>query len=125
LPTDAIIPAILASMLGNPDEVHHALIIAQVLGHTLKVRVIGANHNRLCMTKNRIDILDHQFGNVWNMIEDEVPVGTDQAGHMNVFVIDPKVVAFPDKSFDDFDHGDRKSTRLNSSHLGISYAVFC
>src|SRR5437899_8841656 len=23
------------------------------------------------------------------------------------------------------DHQDRKSTRLNSSHLGISYAVFC
>src|SRR5205814_8263509 len=23
------------------------------------------------------------------------------------------------------DAGDRKSTRLNSSHLGISYAVFC
>src|ERR1035441_10917507 len=23
------------------------------------------------------------------------------------------------------DHADRKSTRLNSSHLGISYAVFC
>src|SRR5258705_2188195 len=23
------------------------------------------------------------------------------------------------------DEGDRKSTRLNSSHLGISYAVFC
>src|SRR5437899_9978162 len=25
----------------------------------------------------------------------------------------------------DFQNGDRKSTRLNSSHLGISYAVFC
>src|ERR1035438_10584273 len=24
-----------------------------------------------------------------------------------------------------FAYGDRKSTRLNSSHLGISYAVFC
>src|SRR5205814_9654276 len=24
-----------------------------------------------------------------------------------------------------FDRPDRKSTRLNSSHLGISYAVFC
>src|SRR5437899_3575982 len=23
------------------------------------------------------------------------------------------------------EYGDRKSTRLNSSHLGISYAVFC
>src|SRR5258705_3450173 len=26
---------------------------------------------------------------------------------------------------DDRKKGDRKSTRLNSSHLGISYAVFC
>src|SRR3712207_6877994 len=26
---------------------------------------------------------------------------------------------------DDSDHGDRKSTRLNSSHANISYAVFC
>src|SRR5258705_4303394 len=25
----------------------------------------------------------------------------------------------------DQNEGDRKSTRLNSSHLGISYAVFC
>src|SRR3712207_8711922 len=24
-----------------------------------------------------------------------------------------------------FDHSDRKSTRLNSSHANISYAVFC
>src|SRR3712207_8338922 len=24
-----------------------------------------------------------------------------------------------------FDYGDRKSTRLNSSHANISYAVFC
>src|SRR5262245_64640611 len=28
-------------------------------------------------------------------------------------------------SFEQFDRADRKSTRLNSSHLGISYAVFC
>src|SRR2546426_7015841 len=27
--------------------------------------------------------------------------------------------------FDDDEPGDRKSTRLNSSHLVISYAVFC
>src|SRR5438045_5310430 len=26
---------------------------------------------------------------------------------------------------DEIEVGDRKSTRLNSSHLGISYAVFC
>src|SRR5262245_52185066 len=27
--------------------------------------------------------------------------------------------------FEGFGQGDRKSTRLNSSHLGTSYAVFC
>src|ERR1035441_7047870 len=30
-----------------------------------------------------------------------------------------------DKNFTYLALGDRKSTRLNSSHLGISYAVFC
>src|SRR5205814_5368596 len=29
------------------------------------------------------------------------------------------------KWFPELPHQDRKSTRLNSSHLGISYAVFC
>src|SRR5471030_3475524 len=40
------------------------------------------------------------------------------------------VVPVRQASIDDFDPdrlgvGDRKSTRLNFSHLGISYAVFC
>src|SRR5262245_62467785 len=30
-----------------------------------------------------------------------------------------------DEDLQPLDAGDRKSTRLNSSHLGISYAVFC
>src|SRR5262245_63143858 len=34
----------------------------------------------------------------------------------------PAVTSFPSKSPG---REDRKSTRLNSSHLGISYAVFC
>src|SRR5262245_62755082 len=34
-------------------------------------------------------------------------------------------VAALDLSFTTFLEADRKSTRLNSSHLGISYAVFC
>src|SRR5205814_7333573 len=31
----------------------------------------------------------------------------------------------PDDDITLFEYVDRKSTRLNSSHLGISYAVFC
>src|SRR5258705_4364954 len=37
--------------------------------------------------------------------------------------VDPLRVQLPENEEDR--HRDRKSTRLNSSHLGISYAVFC
>src|SRR5256885_5243661 len=43
--------------------------------------------------------------------------------------LDDQLLAFGyrvlDASATDVDAGDRKSTRLNSSHLVISYAVFC
>src|SRR5690606_41187297 len=32
---------------------------------------------------------------------------------------------FPKRAIDSLRHEDRKSTRLNSSHVKISYAVFC
>src|SRR5215831_20412677 len=37
----------------------------------------------------------------------------------------PRVEVFPEPLQPPGVHRDRKSTRLNSSHLGISYAVFC
>src|SRR2546426_8829514 len=44
--------------------------------------------------------------------EDDLFSGSELRGGVNLFdVLDA--------------HGDRKSTRLNSSHLVISYAVFC
>src|SRR5690554_6920028 len=36
-----------------------------------------------------------------------------------------QLFSFPENAPDDYVHGDRKSTRLNSSHVRISYAVFC
>src|SRR5262245_59916047 len=36
-----------------------------------------------------------------------------------------KLISSPKEAINVFDFEDRKSTRLNSSHLGISYAVFC
>src|SRR5262245_64871227 len=45
----------------------------------------------------------------------------------DVFVENAAVAEFDDVVLErlEFDALDRKSTRLNSSHLGISYAVFC
>src|SRR5262245_64697405 len=43
----------------------------------------------------------------WEIVEQVLTLVTGRSGASVVF------------------QGDRKSTRLNSSHLGISYAVFC
>src|ERR1035441_7678488 len=54
----------------------------------------------------------------------EVP-GTHERGSR---LVDPRSarveIADEEERFGDARFGDRKSTRLNSSHLGISYAVF-
>src|SRR3989454_2271262 len=47
--------------------------------------------------------------------EDELPVGDVDLTAAEAHRVEPT----PDR------HQDRKSTRLNSSHLVISYAVFC
>src|SRR4051812_49600495 len=38
---------------------------------------------------------------------------------------DTKLLERPVRVWDDLPQSDRKSTRLNSSHMSISYAVFC
>src|SRR5438309_4956637 len=50
-----------------------------------------------------------------------VPVGTDQFGR-SILGADDGVVC---PQTGELVFGDRKSTRLNSSHSSISYAVFC
>src|SRR5262245_64349534 len=60
--------------------------------------------------------------------DDGEPLGLSRIGHR----IDVPLGIVVDQPDELIDHealrahgGDRKSTRLNSSHLGISYAVFC
>src|SRR5690625_2090011 len=70
------------------------------------------------------------------LIEQEVGVGVDRRDRDVAFRLRPAQhvraqqhhVTGPDWSFPKFaeqDRRDRKSTRLNSSHVAISYAVFC
>src|SRR5690242_20858030 len=49
----------------------------------------------------------------------DVAVGIELDDHSGTFVNHPHVVVLIDAD------RDRKSTRLNSSHMSISYAVFC
>src|SRR5256885_12465655 len=54
------------------------------------------------------------FRSVRKQREEVVADGMPKEQHSSGTALEPRSV-----------HGDRKSTRLNSSHLVISYAVFC
>src|SRR5256885_5298087 len=55
-------------------------------------------------------------------LHDALPICQPQSLKSRLGTIGPRDAATPDPSKD---LPDRKSTRLNSSHLVISYAVFC
>src|SRR6266513_5121912 len=54
-------------------------------------------------------------------LHDALPISNDGAGHADRGALLPQ---HPGHAVDSVG-GDRKSTRLNSSHVSISYAVFC
>ena len=56
--------------------------------------------------------------NPWNQRVDRLPVASNSDAIIRSIGLDETLHA-------DFGSGDRKSTRLNSSHVAISYAVFC
>src|SRR3712207_8185603 len=49
----------------------------------------------------------------------------DEGRRAEVLVLDAVAPEHEDGNIDDCEDTDRKSTRLNSSHANISYAVFC
>src|SRR5690606_40167737 len=96
-----------ATRVGNGPQQRNLLLAVQLL-----VLEDAAEHQGLAIAHQGtgLDIGDIQGGNTAEHLVRHVVLGDEQ-------VEDDAVVRG--------DLGDRKSTRLNSSHVKISYAVFC
>src|SRR5690606_21550100 len=97
------------------DEVLAGRRIANSNGPMLSamVRAAGARPLRLGIAADTIDALDERIGRALDADADALVIsaGASMGEH--------------DLVKDALDRRDRKSTRLNSSHVKISYAVFC
>src|ERR1035438_9826653 len=76
---------------------------------------------RLGIPKQRLELMGVQPEGRWFRIG--WPPGKAPGG--KAFLTQPKTLAIENEALQRLAPPDRKSTRLNSSHLGISYAVFC
>src|SRR5438034_6732211 len=90
-----------------------------------RILVRVADDDGVGMREELVDAIAHQRRDVWNALFDVATVRAHQPRDRDVAIEDAHVAPFPDQRLDNGDHGDRKSTRLNSSHTVISYAVFC
>src|SRR5699024_11552572 len=86
------------------------------------------SHNGIIRNGIMVPISDNQINHV-------LPSRSDKKPKMSKPTINPAIVMDKDRldvdtetpnvSTNTGSNGDRKSTRLNSSHVSISYAVFC
>src|SRR5690606_40537330 len=67
----------------------------------------------------------HLLGGNGGFVRETVPAATGLTGPSVRLRFRPAERAAANRISDQHDHQDRKSTRLNSSHVKISYAVFC
>src|SRR5205807_9484556 len=73
---------------------------------------VGCIGNGAGLTMNTLDLVKQQGGEPANFLDIGGGANAEKARNaLEMVLLDPNV--------------DRKSTRLNSSHLVISYAVFC
>src|SRR5580704_876112 len=73
--------------------------------HSLKIRILVPDDNCLSVIQHGVNAANHKFGYVGNMVEDKVPICSNQLGKIYVPVIDAQVIPLAEKAFDDFYHG--------------------
>src|SRR5690606_40349743 len=113
--------------------VDDAEAVAEPLG---LLHVVGGVEDRHALPGQGLDALEDGVAALGvdadgGLVEHEQAGPVEQAGRdvgppLHATRVLPHPVAGPVGEADDLEHlGDRKSTRLNSSHVKISYAVFC
>src|SRR5262245_52322644 len=105
----------------SPQPVSGQQELHMTLGKTLKGALAGA----LLLAASSLSAAPPSLGGMWDAIvvvnKTEIPFRFEIAGDgasVRGWFFDGDLKMSSTR-------GDRKSTRLNSSHLGISYAVFC
>src|SRR5436853_6034420 len=105
----------------EPFEAGFALTVGIAYRRALLSAIHGA-----APTWVKIENVLHEFSHLPGVMEDTLDIMMNlRKVVFTLHVNRPKILRLRADKLGVVKAGDRKSTRLNSSHLGISYAVFC
>src|SRR5690625_6097406 len=103
---------------GLPFVVETEVLSVNVLGITFRVRA-RENKTDVVLESGKVKL---DLNRSWDRVLEMVP--GDQI-HYSALADELEKTQIEEDKGMDWMEGDRKSTRLNSSHVAISYAVFC
>src|ERR1035441_3916 len=110
------------------DRSHHALLLLVppfVVGNAVAIAVGAGKQRGVSRSRAGVGVVVITVREVGTMIEKKAEAGVSKLVAVTLEIITPKLVNHDHHNKLGMGVVDRKSTRLNSSHLGISYAVFC
>src|SRR5690348_10316241 len=100
LPANAVIVAIVAPVVADADEIDDRLSIAQFAGNLSEVRIVIADNNCLRMVENGVDVINHEARYMRDPVQDKIAIGTYQARHSDIIIVDSQVIALSQKALD-------------------------
>src|SRR5690625_2956945 len=129
---NAALPILCASLLTgdtlrleNVPDLNDIATMLKLL-RQLGVTIVGSpGEHELCLRAHQVDSLEAPYELVKTMRASILVLGPLLARFGEARVSLPGGCAIGQRPVDQHIKGDRKSTRLNSSHVAISYAVFC
>src|SRR5437899_9451040 len=113
-------------MFGNPETTTGGRALKFYASVRLDMRRIGPVKEREVVIGNhvRVKVVKNKVAPPFRQAEFDI-MFDEGISHESLLVDIAAEAGIIEKSGAWYAYGDRKSTRLNSSHLGISYAVFC
>ena len=77
-PTNAVIRYIVTPTIRNSYKIHNRLSVAYLLRNGPKVRVFISDYDSLSEIENGLYAADHKARNVWDTVENEISISSDQ-----------------------------------------------
>src|SRR5579862_7444542 len=92
-------PLTAAFSLEHPDQIDQALLFPKPGVNLPEFLIVIANDDCLSVGQNGVDVRYHQFRNVRDPIQNEIPVRSDQRRQVDVAIIDAQIISLANQPF--------------------------